>query len=113
MEKENVKVILWGFGAMGSGMADMLLNKKGVEIVGVCDMHPEKVNKSMFEVLGIEKKNRKDVIINDKVEEVIKEKSADIVILATDSFVKGAYDKIIFCLRNSGRLQYTSSQWER
>lgn len=100
MKNENVKVILWGFGAMGSGMADMLLNKKGVEIVGVCDMHPEKVNKSMFEVLGIEKGNRKDVIISNKVEEVITEKAADIVILATDSFVKGAYDKIIFCLEN-------------
>ncbi|CCQ95833.1 hypothetical protein CULT_310014 [[Clostridium] ultunense Esp] len=35
MRKENVKVILWGIGAMGKGMAEMLLNKKGVEIVGV------------------------------------------------------------------------------
>jgi DNA-binding NarL/FixJ family response regulator len=31
---ENVKVIIWGLGAMGSGMADMLLKKKGVDIVG-------------------------------------------------------------------------------
>ncbi len=28
MRKENVKVILWGIGAMGKGMAEMLLNKK-------------------------------------------------------------------------------------
>lgn len=98
MKKENVKVILWGFGAMGSGMADMLLNKKGVEIVGVCDMHPEKVNKSMYEVLGVEKGDRKDIIISNKVEEVITEKAADMVLLATDSFVKGAFDKIVYCL---------------
>ena len=32
---ENVKVIIWGLGSMGGGMADMLLHKKGVEIVGV------------------------------------------------------------------------------
>ena len=25
---ENVKVIIWGLGAMGSGMADMLLKKR-------------------------------------------------------------------------------------
>ena len=31
---QNVKVIIWGLGAMGSGMARMLLNKKGVDIVG-------------------------------------------------------------------------------
>ena len=32
---ENVKVIIWGLGAMGGGIADMLLSKKGVDIVGV------------------------------------------------------------------------------
>ena len=32
---QNVKVIIWGLGAMGGGMAKMLLNKKGVDIVGV------------------------------------------------------------------------------
>ena len=31
--RENVRVIIWGFGAMGSGMADMLLSKKGVDII--------------------------------------------------------------------------------
>jgi len=35
MQKPNVKVAIWGFGAMGSGMAKMLLKKKGVEIVAV------------------------------------------------------------------------------
>ena len=27
---ENVKVIIWGLGAMGGGMADMLLKKKAL-----------------------------------------------------------------------------------
>ena len=40
---ENVKVALWGFGAMGSGIAKVLLRKKGVDIVGVCDIHPARV----------------------------------------------------------------------
>ena len=30
--ERSVKVVIWGFGAMGSGMAEMLLKKKGVEI---------------------------------------------------------------------------------
>jgi len=33
----KIRVIIWGFGAMGKGMAQMLLMKKGVEIVGICD----------------------------------------------------------------------------
>lgn len=73
--RENVKIAIWGFGAMGSGMARMLLKKKGVEIVGVCDRHPDRVNKDIFEVLGIERGDRKSVIINENIEEVVSEKA--------------------------------------
>ncbi|WP_069649416.1 2,4-diaminopentanoate dehydrogenase [Caloranaerobacter ferrireducens] len=95
---ENVKVIIWGFGAMGSGMAEMLLKKKGVEIVGVCDRNEARVNKSMYEVLGVERGDRPEVIIKENIEDVITEKCADVVLLATDSFTKNAFDKIKFCL---------------
>lgn len=95
---ENVKVIIWGFGAMGSGMAEMLLKKKGVEVVGVCDRNEARVNKSMYEVLGVERGDRPEVIIKENIEDVITEKCADVVLLATDSFTKNAFDKIKFCL---------------
>jgi len=39
MRTEKIKVVIWGFGAMGSGMAKMILKKKGFEIVGVCDVY--------------------------------------------------------------------------
>ena len=32
---EKVKVIIMGLGAMGGGMADMLLKKQGVESLGL------------------------------------------------------------------------------
>ena len=54
MRKENVKVIIWGYGAMGSGIAEALLRKKGVEIVGVIDIG-EKVGKSIYDYLRVEK----------------------------------------------------------
>lgn len=97
---ENVKVILWGLGAMGSGMARMLLKKKGVEIVGVCDRSQSKLGKDMYEVLGVERGDRKPVIISNKIEEVIKEGAADIVLIATDSFTRAAFDKIKFAVEN-------------
>ena len=52
MEREKVKVILWGIGAMGKGMAEMLLNKKGVKIVGVVG-RGQKIGKSMYEFLDV------------------------------------------------------------
>ncbi|NLY78155.1 MAG: NADP-binding protein [Tissierellia bacterium] len=99
MRKEKVKVIIWGLGAMGKGMAEMLMKKKGVEIVGACDVDPNLVNKSLYDLVGFDRGNCKDVVVKDKVEEVITEKGADVVLIATDSFVKGAFDKIVYCLK--------------
>lgn len=92
----NVKVGIWGFGAMGSGMAEMLLKKDGVDIVSVCDRNEQRVGKDMFEVLEIERGNREPVTITENPEEAFREKSCDVVLLATDSFTKQAFDKIKF-----------------
>ena len=35
---KNVKVILWGLGAMGGGIGKMLCKKQGVDIVGAIDI---------------------------------------------------------------------------
>ncbi|MFZ5966019.1 MAG: 2,4-diaminopentanoate dehydrogenase [Bacillota bacterium] len=91
---KNVRVAIWGFGAMGSGMARMLLNKKGVDIVGVCDRNEARVGKSMFEVLGVEKGNRPEVIINPNIDEVLTEGSCDVCLCATDSFTKNAFPRL-------------------
>jgi 4-hydroxy-tetrahydrodipicolinate reductase len=94
----NVRVAIWGFGAMGSGMAKMLATKKGVDIVAVCDMHPDRVNKDIYDVLGIERGNRESVIINPVVEEVIKEGVADICLCATDSYTSKAFPRLKYVL---------------
>ena len=93
---QNVKVIIWGLGAMGGGMADMLLKKKGVDIVGVVG-RGEKVGKSMYDFIETPRGNRPDVIIGTP-EDVIKEKCADVVLTCTDSFTKTAFDRLKFCL---------------
>jgi len=91
-----VRVIIWGLGAMGSGIADMLLKKKGVEIVGAVG-RGAKIGKSMYDYIKTERGSRKDVIIGS-YEDVIKEKAADIVLICTDSFTKGVFDKVKYCL---------------
>ncbi|MDF2656249.1 MAG: ord [Bacillota bacterium] len=93
---ENVKVIIWGLGAMGSGMAEMLLKKNGVEIVGVAG-RGSKVGRSMYEFLSVERGERPDVIIGTP-EDVITEKAADVVLCCTDSFTKNAFDRLKFVL---------------
>lgn len=96
MRKENVKVIIWGLGAMGSGMADMLLKKEGVEIVGVVG-RGKKLGKSMYDYIQTERGDKPDILIGTP-EEVITEKSADVVLTATDSYTKSAFDRLKFVL---------------
>ncbi|MFA9423486.1 MAG: 2,4-diaminopentanoate dehydrogenase [Sedimentibacter sp.] len=93
---QNVKVIIWGLGAMGSGMAKMLLNKKGVDIVGAVG-RGNKLGKSMYELIGVEKGDRPEVFVGTP-EEVITEKSADVVLCCTDSYTKVAFDRLKFVL---------------
>ena len=94
---KNVKVILWGLGAMGGGIGKMLTKKKGVDIVGAIDIGA-KVGKSLYEVVpGIVKGDREDVIVGTP-EEVIKPGVADIVVVCTNSFTKDVFDKLVFVM---------------
>lgn len=83
---ENIRVIMWGLGAMGSGMArDLLTNRKGVEIVGVIGSNPAKLGKDLGEALGLER--RLGITVSGDPAEVLRTK-ADIVLLATASFAR-------------------------
>lgn len=89
---KNIKVIVWGLGAMGGGMAKMLIEKKGVEIVGAIAGRADKNGKDLGEVLNIGSKL--NVIVSNDYENIIKNTQADIVLLATDSFVKTVFPQI-------------------
>ncbi|ABY94695.1 2,4-diaminopentanoate dehydrogenase [Thermoanaerobacter brockii subsp. lactiethylicus] len=88
---ENIKVVVWGLGAMGSGIAKMILSKKGMEIVGAIDTDPNKVGKDLNEILGT---NSKPVYITSEPQDVIKKGSADIAVIATSSYVEKVFPLI-------------------
>ncbi len=93
---ENIKAIIWGFGAMGQGIAEMLLDKTGVEIVGVCDLNPDIIGKGVSEVL---KKGNNNVKISKDIDNVL-ENDAEVLFLATDSYVSKSYSKIVKVLES-------------
>ena len=94
---KNVKVILWGLGAMGGGIGKMLCKKQGVDIVGAIDIGA-KLSKSLYDVVpGIERGDREDVIVGT-AEEVIRPGAADIVVVCTNSFTRDVYDKLVFVM---------------
>ncbi len=92
---EKVKVVIWGFGAMGRGMAEMLLSKKGVIITGVCDLHPDLVGKSIFNAIDAEQNDHPEVMVSNDIDSLLNKENCDVVLLATDSFTKKAFPKMV------------------
>jgi len=107
---ENIKVIIWGFGAMGSGMAHMLLKKKGVEIVGICDRNEARVGKDMYEVLEMERGDRKPIIITNEIKDIAKEGMVDVALIATDSFTRKTFDKIKYIVKQKINVVSTAEE---
>lgn len=107
--KRNVKVVIWGFGAMGSGMARMLLKKKGVDIVGVC-ARGAKIGKSMYELLGEERGNRPEVLVNGDINALLQETTPDVCLCATDSFTKVAFPRLKTVLENKVNVISTAEE---
>ncbi len=95
---QEIRVGIWGFGAMGSGIAKMIANKKGIVVTGVCDKWDEIVGKDMYELLELERGDRPEVVVTSDEKAVFYPGSCDIAILATDSFTAAQYDKLLYCI---------------
>jgi 4-hydroxy-tetrahydrodipicolinate reductase len=95
---DEVKVALYGVGAVGSLIAKSLLEKKGVKIVGAIDVAKEKVGKDLGEVLGL---NRKiGITISSDVDVVLSKTKPDIAIHATSSYLKDTYPQIVSIVKH-------------
>jgi 4-hydroxy-tetrahydrodipicolinate reductase len=81
-----IRVLQWGLGAMGSGMAKLMLEKEGLQVVAAIDGRPDFLGKDLGEILGLGK--QLGVVVTNKPEEVLKKENIDIVIIATTSWLK-------------------------
>ncbi len=78
------RVLQWGLGAMGSGMAKLMLDKPGLQIVAAVDGRPDFLGKDLGEVLGVGK--TLGVKVTNRPEDVLDKSQVDIVVIATTSW---------------------------
>ena len=83
---KKFRVVQWGLGAMGSGMARLVLEKDGLELVGGIDMRPDYVGKDLGEVLGGGR--RLGVTVTNDPASVLDKSKVDLVVIATTSWTK-------------------------
>ncbi len=89
----KIRVAMWGFGAMGSGMVRLMLEKSGLEVVGVIDQRPELVGKDIGDVLNLGRKT--GVLITDKPETVLKKENVDVCLQAIHSFTRKIFPSLV------------------
>lgn len=89
---KNIRVALYGVGAVGALIAKHLLEKQGIDIVAAIDIDPQKLNKDLGEVLQLGKET--GITITDNVEETLEETRPDIVVHATSSYLRQTFSQI-------------------
>lgn len=91
-----MRIVTWGFGAMGRGIAKNVIESKFMKLVGVIDKNPEFIGKDVGELLGL---GNYGVRVRDSID-VIEETNPDLVVIATSSFVKDVLPQIEYAVKN-------------
>ena len=83
-KNQRIRVAQWGLGAMGQGVAKVILAKQGLELVGAFDIRPELAGKDVGEVLGVELAG---VVVSDDPASILDPAKVDVITIATTSWV--------------------------
>lgn len=80
-----LRVLQWGLGAMGSGMARLMLDKPGLQIVAAVDARADYTGKDLGEVLKID--HNLGITVTGDPDSVLDKGKVDIVVIATTSWL--------------------------
>jgi 2,4-diaminopentanoate dehydrogenase len=85
MNQQPIRVVQWGLGAMGSGIAKLILAKEGLELVGAVDVRPEYQGVDVGKMLGLDPVG---VNITTDPTSILDSSKVDVVSIATTSWVE-------------------------
>jgi len=96
MMTNEIKVVIYGVGSIGERIAAVVLEKKGVKIVGAVDTAKDKVGKDLGDVIKIDKKL--GVVVTDDPDALFAKITADVALIATTSYVRTVYPQVVKCI---------------
>lgn len=94
--KKKIRAIQYGVGPIGASIAQLMREKKAIEICGAIDTDPAKVGRDLGEVVGAADAPW-GVKISADAREVL-EQAADVVIHSTSSALPKVMDQLLACL---------------
>ncbi|MFA0889182.1 MAG: 2,4-diaminopentanoate dehydrogenase [Synergistales bacterium] len=93
---EPLKVVIWGVGAMGLGMARMISRKQGIEVSGAVDLSPEKIGRTLDALTGCPQ--QRAITVVSTLEEAMKA-DPDVVLVATASMARDVFPRVMEVLK--------------
>lgn len=93
---QETNVVLWGLGAMGSGIYRLLSEREGIEVTGAIGRNPAKLGKDLGEALGA---GPCGIHISDDVPSVLETSDASLLIHSTGSFFKEVHHELLQAVR--------------
>lgn len=98
-----IRVVQYGLGSIGQRSAKLILEKAQsgqLELVGVIDIDPKKVNKALGTLLNVSS----NVIISSDAAGTLAETQPDVVIHTTNSFMHQVEQQLIDCIRSGASI---------
>jgi len=89
---EKIKTVLYGVGAVGGMIARSLLQREGVEVVGVIDTAEDKVGRDLGVVLELGRDV--GVLVSKDAASVLSETKPNVVVHATSSYLKDVFPQL-------------------
>ncbi|HEU24358.1 MAG: NADP-binding protein [Mesoaciditoga sp.] len=91
------RIMVWGMGAMGSGIVKNILQKRDLELTGVIETFRKDLAGKPLKSLGIES----DIQISSNPQKAISDLDPDLIVIATASFVPVVFPMIKLAVENS------------
>ena len=89
----GTRVVLCGLGPIGAGIARLVLETDGLQVVGATDIAPDKAGKDLGVVLGLGRRLR--LKIEGNPARLLRRTKADVAVLSTTSSAKGIKPQVL------------------
>jgi 4-hydroxy-tetrahydrodipicolinate reductase len=103
-----LKVVQYGLGPIGLEIAEVLLSRPWVQLIGAVDIDRNKVGKDLGELTPTPRKT--NVTVTDKLSTVLKRENADIVTHATSSYMKTIHPQLVEILKSGASVISTAEE---
>jgi 2,4-diaminopentanoate dehydrogenase len=96
MLQRPIRVVMYGLGQIGTGIARLILEQPTMELVGVIERDPPKLGCDIGELLG--HAQPLGVRVRASASQVLDQARPDLVVIATASFLRDVFPQIRDCL---------------